>query len=44
VRKGFYPTYEASYASTAYGIGFGMFFLCLGLVFLRANYQRVLER
>ena len=44
VRKGFYPTYDAAYASTAYGLGFGMFFLCLGLVFLRANYQRVLER
>ena len=42
VRAGFYPTYEATYASLTYGYSFGLIALVLGLILLRANHDRIL--
>ena len=42
VRAGFYPTYDATYASLAYGYSFGLIALVLGLIQLRANHDRIL--
>ena len=42
MRKGFYPTYEASYISLAYGFGFGAVFLFLGLVFVGRYHRDIL--
>tara|TARA_R110002051_G_scaffold45702_1_gene92149 strand:- start:18609 stop:19418 length:810 start_codon:yes stop_codon:yes gene_type:complete len=44
VRTGFYPTYQASYVSLSYGFGVALVMIALGLVLMRANYTKVLER
>lgn len=43
MRRGFYPTYEASYVSLSYGYGLSATLILLGLVFLRRYHKRVLE-
>lgn len=43
MRRGFYPTYEASYVSLIYGYGLSATLILLGLVFLRRHHKRVLE-
>ncbi|WPY97056.1 ABC transporter permease (plasmid) [Limimaricola variabilis] len=42
MRRGFYPSYEASYVSFTYGFGLGGMLILLGLVFLRRYHQLVL--
>ncbi len=44
VRRGFYPTYHASYVSLTYLVGVTLILLATGLVFMRAHYKAVLER
>lgn len=44
VRTGFYPSYEASYASLEYGFGLGLGLIMIGLLFLRAYYEKILNR
>ncbi|NCO87771.1 MAG: ABC transporter permease [Rhodobacterales bacterium] len=44
VRRGFYPTYHASYVSLPYLGGVTLILLAAGLVFMRAHYKTVLER
>ncbi|KKN09390.1 hypothetical protein LCGC14_1047080 [marine sediment metagenome] len=44
VRRGFYPTYQASYVSLTYGFGVAMIMVMLGMIFMRAHYKTVLER
>lgn len=43
VRMGFYNTYSGSYISLQYGFGVALVLIATGLLFLRAQYQRVLE-
>lgn len=43
-RAGFYPTYQASFASLIYGYGLALLLITLGLIFMRATYKTVLER
>ncbi|EYD70566.1 ABC transporter permease [Limimaricola hongkongensis] len=43
MRRGFYPTYEASYVSLTYGYGLGATLILLALVLLRRHHKRVLE-
>ncbi|MGR3590555.1 MAG: ABC transporter permease [Limimaricola soesokkakensis] len=43
MRRGFYPTYEASYVSLSYGYGLSATLILLGLVFLRRYHKQVLE-
>lgn len=43
MRRGFYPTYEASYVSLAYSYGVGGVLVLLGLILLRRHHKRVLE-
>lgn len=43
VRMGFYDTYYGTYISLQYGYGFALVFTALGLLFLRAFHQKVLE-
>lgn len=43
MRRGFYPTYEASYVSFSYGYGLSAMLILLGLVFLRRYHKQVLE-
>ena len=42
-RKGFYPTYEASYVSLEYGFGVGLICILLGMLFMRTHYRTILE-
>ncbi|MFY0691452.1 MAG: ABC transporter permease [Paracoccaceae bacterium] len=42
MRRGFYPFYEASYASALYPLGVAMGLLALGLVLLRRHYKTLL--
>lgn len=44
VRKGFYVTYHGSYISLLYGFGVALVLIAVGLLFLRAHHQRVLEK
>lgn len=44
VRTGFYPTYQASYVSLTYGFGVALILIAFGLVLMRANHAKVLER
>ena len=44
VRTGFYPTYHASYVSTAYAFGLPLTLITLGLLFMGRSYRTVLER
>ncbi|OJI92216.1 capsular polysaccharide transport system permease protein [Planktotalea frisia] len=44
MRMGFYQTYSADYISLRYGFGVAFVLMAAGLLFLRANYQRVLEK
>ncbi len=43
VRSGFYPTYDAAWASPAYALGWGMTTTALGLALLRVGHAEVLE-
>lgn len=43
MRRGFYPTYEASYVSLTYGYGVGGVLALLGLILLRRHHKRILE-
>lgn len=43
MRRGFYPTYEASYVSFSYGYGLSATLILFGLVFLRRHHKLVLE-
>lgn len=43
MRRGFYPTYEASYVSLLYGYGLSATLILLALIFLRRHHKRVLE-
>lgn len=43
MRRGFYPTYEASYVSLSYGYGLSAMLILLGLIFLRRHHKLVLE-
>ncbi|MFZ3581926.1 ABC transporter permease [Loktanella sp. DJP18] len=43
VRSGFYSTYEPNYISLPYVWGLTLVLIVLGLVFMKPNYQRVLE-
>jgi capsular polysaccharide transport system permease protein len=43
-RAGFFPTYEATFVSYAYVYGLSLILILLGLIFMRANYTRILER
>ena len=43
VRRGFYPTYHASFVSVSYVCGVSLVLLVLSLLLLRRYYQRVLE-
>lgn len=43
VRMGFYNTYHGSYISLQYGFGVALVLTAAGLLFLRGQYQRVLE-
>lgn len=44
VRKGFFPTYDASFVSLTYGYGFGLILVAIGLVFVRAHYKTILQQ
>lgn len=44
VRTGFYATYDAPYVSFAYSFGLGLILIAVGLLFLRNNYRKILER
>jgi capsular polysaccharide transport system permease protein len=44
VRRGFYPMYDAAYASPAYVAGLGLVMLSLGLLLLRAHYKDIVSR
>ena len=44
MRTGFYPNYHASYVSLTYTFGVAMILITLGLLFLRANHTKVLEK
>ena len=43
VRSGFYPTYEAAWASPSYALGWGMATTAIGLALLRAGHAEVLQ-
>ncbi|MBS1301745.1 ABC transporter permease [Loktanella sp. SALINAS62] len=43
VRVGFYSVYHPNYISLTYGFGLALVLILLGLIFLRANYTKVLE-
>ena len=43
VRMGFYPTYQAEYVSVVYCLLSSLTAIALGLIFLRANYKKILE-
>jgi capsular polysaccharide transport system permease protein len=43
-REGFYPTYEATFVSLPYVYGLSLSLILLGLIFMRANYNKVIER
>jgi capsular polysaccharide transport system permease protein len=42
MRKAFYPTYDAAYASPSYVFGFGLITLVIGLFFLRRWHKDIL--
>jgi capsular polysaccharide transport system permease protein len=44
VRSGIYPTYDAEFASEAYGYGTGLTLVAVGLLMMRRTYRVVLER
>lgn len=44
MRAGFYPTYHPQYISLPYAFGLPMVLTVIGLIFLRAYHNRVLER
>ncbi len=44
MRRGLYPTYDASYVSLPYCYGFGLVLSAVGLILLRANYKTVLQQ
>ncbi|SEQ76793.1 capsular polysaccharide transport system permease protein [Loktanella sp. DSM 29012] len=43
VRTGFYSVYHPTYISLTYGFGLALVLILLGLIFMRANYTKVLE-
>lgn len=43
-RAGIFPTYEASFVSYTYVYGISLTMILLGLIFMRANYTKILER
>lgn len=43
MRRGFYPTYDASYAEPLYVLGVGLVCLVVGLFFLRAKHRDILS-
>lgn len=43
-RAGFFPTYEATFVSYPYVYGVSLTLILLGLIFMRANYTKILER
>lgn len=43
MRRGFYSTYDATYASPVYVFGIGLAALMFGLIFLRHNSQKILN-
>jgi capsular polysaccharide transport system permease protein len=43
-RAGFFPTYEANFVSYTYVYGISLTLILLGLIFMRANYNKILER
>ena len=43
VRRGFYPTYDATYVSLAYGYGVALVLIALALVFLRRHHGTILN-
>ncbi len=44
VRSGFFPTYDAPYVSLVYVFGLALILIATGLVFMQANYARILEK
>lgn len=44
MRRGFYPTYDASYVSPAYVIGLGLALCVIGLLFLRRYHRALIDR
>ena len=44
MRRGFYPTYEATYASPAYVLGVGVICALFGLIFLNRYYRNFLSK
>ena len=44
LRRGFYPTYQASYVSQSYGFALAMVLILIGLIFLRQGYLKVIQR
>ncbi len=44
MRRGFYPTYEASYLSRAFVVGVALTLLLAGLALLERNHRKLLER
>ena len=42
-RKGFYPTYDASFVSIEYGFGFALVCMLVGMLFMRTHYRTILE-
>jgi capsular polysaccharide transport system permease protein len=43
-RAGFFPTYEATFVSLPYVYGVSLTLILLGMIFMRANYTKILER
>lgn len=43
VRSGIYPTYDATYVSLPYFLGFGLLFTAIGLLLMSSHYKRALE-
>lgn len=43
-RAGFYPTYQPTFVSYIYVYGVSLTLILLGLIFMRANYTKILER
>tara|TARA_R100000935_G_scaffold36216_1_gene57173 strand:- start:4509 stop:5423 length:915 start_codon:yes stop_codon:yes gene_type:complete len=43
VRRGFFPTYDASFVSMYYGYGFGLVLTVVSLIFLQAYYKKILQ-
>lgn len=44
VRRGFYPMYDATYASPVYVAGLSLFMLSFGLLLLRSHYKDIVSR